>query len=209
VNDIDLVKVGNNQRLEFLGDAVLEFVISKHLYHTYTKCVEGQLTLLRNALVNNEILSFVARELGLGQYIRYLSSDSLQDGSGENRGHNNMLADTFEAFIAALFLDHSLKCVEDFLGITLLPKLDNIIQDEKWRDPKSKLQYMVNRDLRKKYFVQYICISEEGPPHQKKFTVGAYVRGECIGAGKSNTKINAEQESAKDALSKYYSVRED
>ena len=187
-------KISSNERLEFLGDSVISFVVSQNLYNKYPNFDEGILTNLRSLLVNTKSLALCAKELNFGNYML------LSKGEGESRGRQNqsLLADSFEAFIGALFLDQGTEVVSDFLSQVLLPKADLYVKNKTFKDPKSLLQEKVQSQ--KQTSPLYKVISEQGPAHAKIFTVGAYVSKVLLGKGNGKSKQEAEENAAKEAL---------
>lgn len=184
----------SNERLEFLGDAVLEYVVSKELYKTFPDKEEGYLTALRANLVNTISLSEVAKNLDLGSEL-FLSVGE-EDGGG--RENTSLLADTVEAVIGALFIDQGLAPAEKFIDQTLLFDLTERAQ-QPLKDAKSQLQELAQS---KGYQApRYQVVSEEGPDHSKKFVMEVYVDGKSVGKGEGKSKSTAEQEAAKNALS--------
>ncbi|MFZ3073181.1 MAG: ribonuclease III [Thermodesulfobacteriota bacterium] len=184
----------SNERLEFLGDAVLSAVVSDILYSAYPELQEGELTSMRSRLVNRAVLSGLASELGMGELIR------LGKGEKKSRGSENpaILADAFEALIAAAYLDNGFPAAEALIKKLFLPLLKDAFQGEKYFDYKPKLQELTQRRFKKAPL--YRLVSEEGPSHKKKFCVEALVNGEVMGKGSGARKKDAEQASAKEAL---------
>lgn len=187
-------KISSNERLEFLGDSVISFIVSQNLYNKYPNFDEGILTNLRSLLVNTKSLALCAKELNFGNYML------LSKGEEESRGRQNqsLLADSFEAFIGALFLDQGIEVVSDFLSQVLLPKADLYVKNKAFKDPKSLLQEKVQSQ--KQTSPLYKVISEQGPAHAKIFTVGAYVNKVLLGKGEGKSKQEAEENAAKEAL---------
>lgn len=187
-------KMESNERLEFLGDSILSFVVSDFLYKKYPHFPEGTLTNLRSRLVNTKTLAQVAKELDFGSLLR------LSKGEEESKGRQNqsLLADSFEAFIGALFLDQGIQKVSVFLATILLIKADEFVEKKSFKDAKSLLQEYVQ--AKKQNSPLYKVLSEEGPPHAKVFTVGVYVQNKLIAKGKGNSKQEAEKQSAELAL---------
>lgn len=187
-------KLESNERMEFLGDSILSFVVSKYLYATYPHFNEGILTNLRSLLVNTKSLAALARELSFGDYLK------LSRGEEESKGRQNqsLLADCFEAFVGSLYIDQGLEAVEKFLGVTLLPKAKELAEKKTLKDPKSLLQEYVQS--KKQNSPLYKVISEEGPAHAKIFTIGVYVADKLLGKGTGRSKQEAEENSALEAL---------
>lgn len=183
----------SNERLEFLGDAVLEFIVSRELFESFPDKEEGYLTALRANLVNTTSLAEIAKELNLGETI-YLSKGEEETGG---RTNPSLLADTVEAIIGALFIDQGLKASEEFINKNLL---NNLTERAKMplKDSKSLLQeYVQSKGLPTP---KYKVIEEEGPDHNKKFVVEAVINDKSWGRGGGKSKAAAEQEAAKLAL---------
>lgn len=187
-------KISSNERLEFLGDSILSFIVSDYLFNNYPQFNEGKLTNLRSLLVNTKMLADMARECNLGQMLR------LSKGEEESGGRSNpsLLADTFEAFIGALFLDRGIEEVQKFINLTVIPRADEFIQKNLLKDPKSRLQELVQ--AKKQTSPLYKVIEEEGPAHSKTFTVGVYVGEKLYGTGTGHSKQTAEENAAISAL---------
>ena len=186
----------SNERLEFLGDSILSFVVSKHLYSDNPDYDEGKLTNLRSLLVNTKNLAEVAQSLNLGQSL-LLSKGEEESGGRENQ---SLLADSFEALLGALFIDQGIEVVEKFLEEVLLPKADEFIKNNLLKDPKSLLQESVQ--AQKQGILSYEVINEEGPAHAKTFTVGVYVNKKLLGTGIGKSKQIAQESAAIHALEK-------
>jgi len=186
----------SNERLEFLGDAILEFTTSDHLYRVFPEFPEGQLTVFRSAIVSTKTLSKVAKSLNLGQFL------FMAKGEEEGGGRNNptLLANTVEAIIGAIFLDQGLKTTQDFIKRHILFLLPQIIRSGAYKDAKSKLQELVQERVKNPPI--YKVIKEEGPDHAKIFTVGVFVNSKKLAQGKGSSKQEAEEEAAKTALEK-------
>lgn len=188
--------VESNERLEFLGDSILSFIVSQHLYKTHTTFNEGILTNLRSLLVNTKSLAMLARELDFGSKLK------LSKGEEESKGRENdsLLANAFEAFIGALFLDQGIEKVKSFLSEILLNKSSELAQRKALKDPKSLLQEYIQSQKQKSPV--YKVILEEGPAHAKLFTVGVYSDEILLGEGKGRSKQEAEEKAATLALEK-------
>ena len=187
-------KIESNERLEFLGDSILSFIVSDYLFRTYPEFNEGVLTNLRSRLVNTKSLAALARECELGQYLK------LSKGEEESKGRENesLLANSFEAFIGALYQDSGIDAVKDFLHDTLIPKIEGYVKKRAFKDPKSLLQEYVQAQKQSSPF--YKVLHEEGPPHAKTFTIGVVVNNEVMGEGSGKSKQEAEENAAKEAL---------
>lgn len=186
--------IESNERLEFLGDSILSFVVSDYLYHTYPDFNEGILTNLRSLVVNTKSLAAISKELEFGKHLK------LSRGEEESMGRENasLLANAFEAFIGALFLDQGIEAVREFLNSTLIPQIAEHVQKRTFKDPKSLLQEYVQSQ--KDNSPVYKVLHEEGPPHAKVFTVGAYVKSVLWGKGIGRSKQEAEEKAAQEAL---------
>ena len=188
--------IESNERLEFLGDSILSFVISDHLFKVYPDFDEGILTNLRSLVVNTKSLAKAAETLNFGKYLK------LSRGEEESNGRNNesILANTVEAFIGALFLDQGIEAVQDFLKGIIIPRIDEYVQKKVFKDPKSLLQEYVQS--KKQNSPLYKVLNEEGPAHSKTFTIGVFVEDEKLGEGVGHSKQEAEEIAAKEALEK-------
>ena len=195
-------KIPSNERLEFLGDSILSFVVSDYLFSKYPDFNEGKLTNLRSLLVNTKMLAILAKECDLGSKLR------LSKGEEESGGRNNqsLLADTFEAYLGALFMDQGLEVVKKFIYDIVIPEADKFIKNNMLKDPKSRLQELVQS--KKQGQLQYRVLAEEGPAHARQFTVGVFVNDEILGQGNGRSKQLAEEEAAKKALSKVSILRQ-
>lgn len=186
---------GTNERLEFLGDAILEFIISKELYDKFPDKEEGYLTALRANIVNTVNLANVAKRLSIGSSI-HLSKGEEETGGREN---SSLLADTTEAIIGALFLDQGIEKTKDFIITNLLNDLPDKIKSP-LKDAKSRFQeYIQSQNMPTP---RYLVVSESGPDHNKNFIVKVVVNEKNWGKGEGKSKSEAEQEAAKKALKK-------
>ena len=188
-------RLSSNERLEFLGDSIVSFVVSKYLYAEYANFDEGSLTNLRSLLVNTKAQAQVARELNFGKLLK------LSKGEEESKGRENtsLLADCFEAFIGALFLDQGIEKVSDFMTQVLLPKAQTYSSKKALKDTKSLLQEIIQ--AKKQISPLYKVVKEEGPAHKKTFTVGVFVDDVLFGKGRGKSKQEAEKDAAEQALS--------
>lgn len=187
-------KLGSNERLEFLGDAVLEFLTSEHLYKTYDQEPEGRLTAYRSSLVKTETLAALAKELDFGGKLKLSKGE---DDSG-GRESEYLLADTFEAFVGALYLDQGIPACRIFLESTLFPKLDKIVETKAYKDYKSLLQEIAQEKVN--FTPIYKVLDEQGPDHNKIFKVSVIIKGKQEGVGEGSSKQRAEVEAARNAL---------
>ncbi len=188
-------ELDNNERLEFLGDAVIELIVTEHLYTHYDN-PEGELTNWRAALVCGVKLSEIAQKLDFGSLIR-LSKGEQQ---GSKRARQNILADCFEAVIGAIYLDQGFSVAEKFILENIIPELDEILKEKTFRDSKSKFQEMVQEKMG--FTPEYKVLEESGPDHAKHFVVGAYAENKLYGKGEGESKQEAQQEAAKKGLVK-------
>lgn len=184
----------DNERMEFLGDAVLELVTTEFLYKTFTDTGEGKLTTFRSALVKGKHLAEVARHLKLGDYL-LLSRGEEKSGGSEK---NYILANTLEALIGAIYLDRGFAAAHKFISDFIITKLGEILQKGLHIDAKSKLQEL-SQD-RASFTPIYNVLSESGPDHNKTFEVGVYIKEKLVGKGLGSSKQKGEEEAAVDAL---------
>ena len=186
-NEKRLNKLSNNERLEFLGDAVLELTSSEYLFHEHEKMPEGDLTKLRASLVCESTLALCARELALGEYILLGKGEAATGG----RERESILSDAMEALIGAIYLDGGLTSAKEFIGRYILSDMEN---KKLFFDSKTILQEIVQSEYKKQ--LCYELLSEEGPDHNKKFTVLAHMEGTPLAQGVGRTKKAAEQNAA-------------
>ena len=186
--------LSSNERMEFLGDSILSFVVSEYLFAKYPDFDEGILTNVRSLLVNTKSLASLAKELDFGSYLK------LSRGEEESKGRQNqsLLADCFEGFIGALFIDQGIDAVSDFLNLILLPKADEIVKNKSFKDPKSLLQELVQS--RRQGSPSYKVLEESGPAHARKFKIGAFVDNKLVSEGLGKSKREAEENAAQKAL---------
>lgn len=194
INENPEAGLSHNERLEFLGDAVLELIVTDFLYRTYPTYTEGELTSVRSALVNATIISEVAVSEGMNDFL-LLSKGEAKD-IGKARSY--ILANTYEAYVGAVYLDQGYDATEDFVTKSLLWKTDEIVKKKLWRDAKSLVQERAQEfnNLTPSYKV----ISESGPDHDKHFNVGIFFGSSLVAEGKGKSKQEAEQNAALSAL---------
>lgn len=183
-------KCCHNERLEFLGDAVLEIVSSDYLYHTYPDKEEGELSKLRASMVCEPSLAKCARDLDLPGYLRLGRGEEQMGG----RNKDSIISDATEAVIGAIYLDGGFEEARRFVMQSILLELT---EDDLFKDQKTRLQELVQDQ---NHNVEYRMLAEEGPDHDKRFRFGAYLDGEMIGEGTGRTKKAAEQEAARCAI---------
>ena len=191
-----------NERLEFLGDSVLSLVVSNYLYTHFSEYPEGTLTRIRSAVVCEAALASFAEKIGLGEFL-LLGRGEAQNGGAEKPA---ILADAFEALLAAIYLDagaeDGMQSVTKFLLPLVKSAMDALPEVGDVRiDSKSRLQEFIQQDREQKEVLEYRLTGESGPDHNKTFTVDLYLGANCIGSGKGHSKKAAEQAAAKAALS--------
>lgn len=196
VNEHKKTVTEHNERLEFLGDAVLELITSDFLYQNYDE-TEGVMTTWRSALVRTESIAEAGLKLGYESLIRLSKGEK----HGKERARNVIIADCFEAVTGAIYLDQGYRAAEKFVHDNILAKIDDILKNEMWRDAKSHLQEI----SQKAYGMtpMYRLLKEDGPDHDKMFTLGVFVNGELMGTGRGHSKQQAQVEAAAKALEKY------
>jgi ribonuclease-3 len=196
INENPKSGLSHNERLEFLGDAVLELVVTDHLFKSYPDHAEGDLTAYRSALVNAVVAAEVAQGLDMNEYLLLSKGESKDTG----RARQTILANAYESFIGALYLDQGYDVCEVFIKKTLIPKLSDIISKKLWRDPKSHIQEEAQERLG--ITPSYEVIGQLGPDHDKFFTVGIFFGDKKIAVGKGRSKQEAQQAAAQAALEK-------
>ena len=186
----------HNERLEFLGDAVLELVVTDYLFKNYTE-PEGILTAWRSALVRTESIGEAGRKLGYSPLVRM----SRGEKQGSDRSRQQILANAFEAVIGAIYLEKGYEVVRQFIAKHILSTLPEILQDGSWRDPKSYIQELMQKI--DNLTPQYRVLEESGPDHDKTFVLGIYNGEHMVAQGKGSSKQAAQQEAAKKAIKIY------
>ena len=186
----------HNERLEFLGDAVLELVVTDYLYNNYNEA-EGVLTSWRAALVRTESIGEAGQRLGYEPLIRMSKGEK----QGSERARLQILANAFEAVVGAIYLDKGYETAEKFIKENIIFKLDSILEECSWRDSKSHLQEAMQRI--DGVTPRYVVLDEVGPDHDKVFTIGVYAGEKLVSRGVGPSKQVAQQEAAKKALQKY------
>lgn len=184
----------SNERLEFLGDSILSFLVSSYLFEKRLTDEEGDLTNLRSFIVKTGSLAKAAQDLGLGKNLR-MSRGEEQSGGRENP---QLLANTYEALLGAIFLDQGLEKAREFVATSLLPLFENELQSGPPKDSKSRLQEIAQNTT--KQSPKYKILKTEGPDHAKVFTVGVFLQGKQIGEGSGLSKQLAEEQAAQKAL---------
>lgn len=186
--------IGHNERLEFLGDAVLELVVTKFLYNKYPEKPEGDLTAIRAALVNTNTISTAAKKLKVNDFLLLSKGEAKDTG----RARQYILANAFEAIIGAIYLDKGFEVAEKFIEKNIFYLTDEIVAQNLWQDSKSYFQEKVQEE--NGLTPVYKTLKEEGPDHDKHFIVGVFIGDKIISEGKGKSKQEAEQQAAKKAL---------
>lgn len=192
-NEHRLNRLSSNERLEFLGDAVLEIVTSDYLYEEYPNLPEGDLTKIRASIVCEQTLAFCTREIELGKYLLLGKGEDLTGG----RDRNSIVSDAMEALIGAIYLDGGFANAKEFIDRFILSDIEH---KQLFYDSKTILQEIVQSEYKEE--LVYQMIGEEGPDHNKKFIVNAMIGKDIIGHGVGRTKKAAEQEAAYSAIVK-------
>jgi len=194
LNEHPEFELDHNERLEFLGDAVLELVVTEHLYKKFPN-PEGELTNWRASLVNSTMLSTVARELDVESFL-YLSKGETQDTNIKAR--NYILANAMEAIIGALYLDKGYEVSQKFITDNIISKLDEILEKKLYQDPKSRFQEVAQE--KEGITPTYKVLEESGPDHDKHFIVGVFLKKELVAKGEGSSKQEAQVHAAEEAL---------
>lgn len=194
LNEHKELGLDHNERLEFLGDAVVEIAVTDFLYHKYATTPEGELTAYRAALVNAITMSAVASQLEMNDFM-YLSKGEAKD---TGRARQIILANAFEALVGAIYIDQGYEVARKFIVENLLPITDQIVSQKLWQDAKSFFQEKAQETTG--ITPNYKILSEVGPDHNKRFTVGLFLNEDQIATGEGHSKQEAEQEAAKKGL---------
>jgi ribonuclease-3 len=194
LNENRNLNIEHNERLEFLGDAVLELIVTDYLYNKYPKKPEGELTAYRSSLVNSTTLASAATKLGINNYLLLSHGEAKDTG----RARTYILANTFEALLGALYIDQGYDATKDFIAQHIFPLIDEIVEKGSWIDAKSKFQELSQE--KEGITPSYRTLKEVGPDHDKQFTVGVYLGGELIVSGEGSSKQEAEQSAARKGL---------
>ncbi len=184
----------HNERLEFLGDAVLELVVTEFLFAKYPEKAEGELTAVRAALVNTVSISAAATKLGMNDHLLLSRGESKDTG----RARAIILANAFEALIGAIYLDAGYTPAQEFISAQLFHMADEVVAKKTWQDAKSKFQEMAQE--RNGITPSYQMLQQSGPDHDKRFVIGAYIGQEKVAQGEGRSKQEAEQAAAEKAL---------
>jgi ribonuclease-3 len=186
----------NNERLEFLGDAVLELIISSELFKKYPKKPEGELTAIRSALVRTESLAQESRLLGVGEHILMSKGEEVSGGKDKDF----ILANLYEAVLGAIYLDQGIEVCREFVKRTVLKKLNRVIDQELFIDPKTRVQELIQAKY--KVTPTYTLIKQRGPDHDRTFTVGLKVGKKLMTKGTGISKQKAEEDAARKCIEK-------
>lgn len=184
----------HNERMEFLGDAVLELIVTEELYKDYPEKQEGELTNLRATLVNTKMLFYIANKVGFNDFL-LLSRGEIKE-TGKARQY--ILADTFEAFIGALYLDQGYDICKDFIKKYIMTEMPEILEKELYRDSKSYFQEQAQE--KKNITPTYKVLKEWGPDHAKHFSIGVFLNKDLIAKGEGMSKQEAEESAAENGL---------
>lgn len=194
LNEHKEAKQEHNERLEFLGDAVLELVVTDYLYQKYPEKPEGELTAVRAALVNTVSLSDSSQKLGLNDFMLMSKGEAKDTG----RARQYILANAFEAVIGAIYLDQGYDEAKKFIGDQLFLKTDKIVEKKLWQDAKSRFQELSQDKV--SITPSYDLIDQSGPDHDRVFTVGVFLKSEKVAEGQGRSKQEAEQDAAEKAI---------
>ena len=197
LNEHPSFELYHNERLEFLGDAVLEIIVTEYLYKNYPKTPEGDLTNWRASLVNSKMLAIIAKEIDLEKYL-YLSKGENKDKNSKARQY--ILANAVEALIGAIYLDQGAKMAKKFIKEHILSKLEHILSNKLYIDAKSKFQEKAQEIY--KITPSYKVVEESGPDHDKTFKVGLYLGDKLISYGKGSSKQEAQVNAASKGIKK-------
>lgn len=194
LNEHREAKQEHNERMEFLGDAVLELAVTDFLFNKYPDKPEGELTAIRSALVNTNSLADASTKLGVNEYLLMSKGESKDTG----RARQYILANTFESLIGALYVDQGYNVAQKFIAEQLFGKTDEIVEKRLWQDPKSRFQELAQEHAN--MTPTYTTLDQVGPDHDRVFTVGVFLGKEKVGEGKGRAKQEAEQEAALQAI---------
>ncbi len=194
LNEHREAKQEHNERYEFLGDAILELVVTDFLFHKYPEKPEGELTAVRAALVNTVSLSDVATRMNINEYLLLSKGEAKDTG----RARQYILANAFEALIGAIYLDQGYDAAKNFIAGHLFDKTETIVAKRLWQDPKSRLQEIAQEQV--SITPNYATLDQAGPDHDRMFTVGVFLGQEKIAEGQGRSKQEAEQSAAEAAI---------
>jgi len=189
------IKLPHNERLEFLGDAVLELITSLYLYLNFPHLGEGEMSLIRASLVNRDKLAEIAKKLKIEKFL-------LIGKNFDEKGLKTVLADSLEAIIGAIFLDSGFEKAKEFIEKNILFQTKEIIEQKKYKDPKTLLQEILQKESQT--LPEYKILEISGPPHKRYFRVGLYLNGKLKAEGQGTSKKEAEIDAAIKTLEKFY-----
>lgn len=190
-------KIESNERLEFLGDSILSFIVSTFIYDNYAHLKEGELTSLRSVLTNTITLYEVANKLGLGEQL--MLSKGEEDSGG--RESKTILANTYEAVVGGLYLDQGIEIAREFVKSSILDNMEEFIGHQGLKDPKSQLQEYMQEHF--KTSPEYRILEEAGPDHSKQYTSGVFLQDKLLAKGVGKSKQEAEKEAANATLATF------
>jgi len=194
LNENPKFSIGHNERLEFLGDAVIEHIVTEYLYTKYPDKNEGEMTSWRAALVNAKMLAKMAQNIGFNDFLLLSQGEEKEEG----KARQYILANTLEAFVGSLYIDQGLLPCKGFIEKYLLPELPEIIQNGLYKDAKSRFQEEMQEEV--SITPTYSVLEESGPDHVKKFIIGVFLADKLIAEGEGSSKQEAEEAAAKKAL---------
>ncbi|HYC83039.1 MAG TPA: ribonuclease III [Candidatus Paceibacterota bacterium] len=194
LNEHREIGLDHNERLEFLGDAVLELAVTDYLFKQYPDMPEGEMTAVRAALVNAVTLGESAADLGVNEFLLLSKGESKDTG----RARQIILANAYEAIIGAVYLDQGYEAARDFIASHLFQRTDEIVAKKLWQDAKSYFQEKAQETYNQT--PRYDLVKEIGPDHNKRFTIGLYIADELVTTGEGHSKQEAEQDAAKRGL---------
>ncbi|TDX52092.1 ribonuclease III [Orenia marismortui] len=186
----------DNERLEFLGDSVQDLVVSEYMILEYPDHPEGELAKIRSVVVSAPVLAEKAKEINLGKYLLLGKGEEMTGG----RGRDSILADAFEALVGSIYLDQGLEVVKDFILKLLIPDIKKVEKGEHIQDYKTLLQEIIQKNSNAR--PEYEVIKEEGPDHNKQFTIQVNFEEEVLGVGTGSSKKEAQQKAARNAIDK-------
>lgn len=194
LNENPDLPVGHNERLEFLGDAVLELVVTEYLFRKYPEKPEGELTTWRAALVNTKMLSEVSQKLGFDDFLLLSRGETKEKG----KARQFILANTIEAFIGSIYLDRGISACQKFIISNVLSELPRVIEERLFSDAKSLFQEKAQEKTG--ITPTYNVLKEWGPDHAKRFVIGVFLKGAMVAEGEGSSKQEAEEEAARNGL---------
>ncbi len=185
----------SNERLEFLGDSILSFIISSYIFEHYPHLKEGELTALRSVLTNTQTLYKFAESLDLGKYLKLSKGEESTGG----RTNKTILANTFEALLGGIYIDQGISAATEFVTSVIISQIDEVVNDQGLKDPKSMLQEKTQEVH--KMSPMYKIVKEEGPDHAKIYTTGVFLNNRLLAEGVGHSKQESEKNAAQNALS--------